>query len=364
VFGGAWAAPAMLRDPYLAALAAPIFALSVIAFVFVVRLLLKQRRRFAESFEAILDPRRGYERLRQGLWTVARGAAQSAGGERELGRKYVALAAENLGQPGFRELILRVADLDTGGPLSFVLLGEAHRAGFAAARARGPRSRLEGLPGAVDLRAPGYDELLFDAVATGLQPPIAAPVRRVSFPRGGLFAGETHRLAEGTLVSGCGIAEALAAGAEQVIVVAGVPETGTSAPRRRGLRAMADAVLAILEKQAIEQDIGTAERINRMVETLGHRADDGRRAWEDPASGRVFREFSLYVVRPERRPLGPLELDGARDPASEVTATPADLLDQGYRDAYRLFVEPVVGAAPEPRRPTLVESEEGQTVEL
>ena len=25
-----------------------------------------------------------------------------------------------------------------------------------------------------------------------------------------------------------------------------------------------------------------------------------------------------------------------------------DLIEQGYRDAYRLFVEPVVGAAPEP----------------
>jgi len=30
-----------------------------------------------------------------------------------------------------------------------------------------------------------------------------------------------------------------------------------------------------------------------------------------------------------------------------VRATASDLLELGYRDAYRLFVEPVVGAVPE-----------------
>ena len=60
--------------------------------------------------------------------------------------------------------------------------------------------------------------------------------------------------------------------------------------------------------------------------------------------------MALYVVRPEHRVLGPLEVDGVLDPATEVLETPADLIERGYRDAYRLFVEPVVGAAPEPRR--------------
>ena len=86
-----------------------------------------------------------------------------------------------------------------------------------------------------------------------------------------------------------------------------------------------------------------------MVETLGHRTDGGGRAWEDPASGRVFEDFTLYVVRPERRTLQPLELSGAEDPASEVFETVADLVERGYRDTYRQFVEPVVGAPAEPR---------------
>ena len=40
-------------------------------------------------------------------------------------------------------------------------------------------------------------------------------------------------------------------------------------------------------------------------------------------------------------------------------------MERGYRDAYRLFVEPVVGSAPEPRqREVEEEHEEGQPVEL
>jgi hypothetical protein len=297
---------------------------------------------------------------------VARGAAISGAppSEAELGKRFVALLAENLGQPGFRELILRTADLETGSVLPFVLLHDAPRAAFASTRTRGPRSRLEGIPGAVDLREPGHDSLLFDAVMTGLLPPLVAPVRRVAFPRGGIFAGETHRLTDATLAAGCGISEAIAAGAEQVIVAAGTPHSASPPPRRRGPRAAADGVLAALERQALEGDVRGAERTSRMVEALGHRMDDGSRAWQDPATGRVYRDLPVYVVRPDRRAFGPLELDGAQDPATEVLETPEDLLEQGYRDAYRMFVEPVVGAVPEPRRRGSTEAEETQPVEL
>jgi hypothetical protein len=352
------AAPAMLRAPYLAALAAPVFTLSVLATIATLRALVRDRRRFAETLESALDASRGRERLVRALWEIARGPAVSAAppAEGELGRRYVALCAENVGQPGFRELILRAADLETGGALDFVLLQDAHRASFAASRARGPRSRLEGLPGGIDLRAPGYDVLFFDAVMVGLLPPLVAPVRRVSFPKGGIHAGEIHRLTDSTLTSGCGLAEALAAGADQVIVVSPTPEQPAPPGRRRGPRAQADGALALLERQAVDRDVAEAERINRMVQTLGHETGNGR-AWQDPATGRLFREFALYVVRPARRGLGPLEWDGASDPASEVLETIEDLMERGYQDAYRLFVEPVVGALPEPRRPAALEPE-------
>ncbi|HSD27766.1 MAG TPA: hypothetical protein VLL75_10725, partial [Vicinamibacteria bacterium] len=240
--------------------------------------------------------------------------------------------------------------------------GDERRPSFAAARSPSGRWRVDGMPGAVDLRVAGNAELLFDAVVTGLMPAVGAPLRRVAFPKGGLHAGEVHRLCDASLVGGAGISEALAAGAEQVIVASGVPAEAPLPPRRRGLRARFDATLGALERGAVDRDLQGAERINRMVETLGHRTEDGGRAWQDPATGRTYRAFTLYVVRPERRPLGPLELDGARDPATEVLATPADILEQGYRDAYRMFVEPVVGASPSPRRAPA--DREDQTVQI
>jgi hypothetical protein len=342
-----WMAPEALSGTYLAAQAVPVFALALLVAVVAAVLLLRDGRRALEAFESLLDVRPGLNRLRLGLWEIARGASLSGGppSEAELGRRYAALLAENLGEPGFRELVLRTADLDRGDALTFVLLRERPPAP-AAGR---PRAREAGLEDAVDLRAPGHAALFFDAAATGLLSPMAMPLRRVSFPKGGVHAGETHRLTDATFVPGSGIAEALAAGAEQVVVVTGVPETAVPLSRRRGPRARMDAAVRTLEHQATGE-LSAADRLNRIVSTLGHRGSDGRGAWEDPASGRIYREVDLWVVRPERRALGPMEFDGARDPATEVVQTIEDLLEQGWRDAYHQFVEPVVGQAPLPER--------------
>jgi hypothetical protein len=342
-----WMAPEALSGSYLAAQAVPVFALALLAATVVTVLYLRDRRRLPEAFESLLDARPGLGRLRRGLWEIARGAALSSGppSAAELGRRYAALLAENLGEPGFRELVLRAADLDRGDALTFVLLGEDPEEDEDGR----PRPRAASLEGAVDLRAPGHAALFFDAVATGLLCPMALPLQRVSFPKGGVHGGETHRLTDATFVPGTGIAEALAAGAEQVIVVTGVPETAAPLSRRRGPHARLDATVRALERQAA-RELGEAERLNRIVSTLGHRGDDGKGAWEDPATGRVYRETDLWVVRPERRALGPMEFDGARDPATEVVQTTDDLLEQGWRDAYRQFVEPVVGQSPLPER--------------
>ena len=149
------------------------------------------RRRSSRSW----TPTPGLERLKRSLWEVARGAALSGGppSEAELGRRYVALLSENLGEPGFRELVLRAADLDRGDALAFVLLRDGQR--------RLP-ARERVLAEAVDLRASGHDALLFDALATGLLCPMAMPLRRVSLPKGAPHAGETHRLTDATLAGG------------------------------------------------------------------------------------------------------------------------------------------------------------------
>ena len=340
-----WTAPETLSGTYLVAQAVPVFVLALLTVVVALVLLARDGRRVPEAFESLLDARPGLTRLRKGLWDIARGASLSGGppSEAELGRRYAAVLTENFGEPGFRELVLRTADLDRGDALTFVLLEERK------ADETGPRVREAGLVDAVDLRAPGHAALVFDAVATGLLCPVAMPLRRVSFPKGGLYAGETHRLTDATFVPGSGIAEALAAGAQQVIVVTGVPEDRLPLARRRGPRARMDAAVRTLEQQAAGE-LSTVDRLNRIVSTLGHRGSDGRGAWEDPASGRIYREVDLWVVRPERRSLGPMEFDGARDPATEVVQSVEDLLEQGWRDAYHQFVEPVVGQAALPER--------------
>jgi predicted acylesterase/phospholipase RssA len=333
-------APDALRAPYLAALAVPIAALAAVMAVAALGAWLRDRRRFAERFEWLLDDTPARARLIQHLGDAVRGAATSElPGTGDLGPRFVAVAAENLGQPGFRELVLRATDLETGGPVVFTLLKEEHQAAHAATR--------RGI-GVVPLRT--QPKALTEAVLASLLPPLAAPVQRLVFPRGGPHAGETHRLADGTLTGSCGIADALAAGAEQVVIVTPTPEEARALPRRRGPRALADALLATLERRGLELELAETERLNRVVGTLGHPMENGTRAWQDPATGRLYREVSIWLVRPDQRRLGPLEFDGAQDPATEVLEEPSDLVDQGHRDAYRQFVEPVVGAAPpEPR---------------
>ena len=338
-----WVAPEALSGPYLAAQAVPVFGLALLAIAVGATLWVRDRRRFAESFESFLDAGPGLARLRRGVWEVAGGVALHAQppDDAEIGRRYVATLAENLGEPGFRELIVRTADLDRGGALPFVLLRDASGAPAHA--------RQSGFAEAVDLRQPGSDALFFDALATGLLCPLAMPLRRVCFPKGAVHAGETHRLTDATFVHGCGIADAIAAGAEQVIVVTGVPEEPSPLARRRGPLARIDAAVRALEAQAA-REIHETERTSRMVSTLGHPTAAGRSAWQDPATGRLFSEIDLWVIRPERRTLGPMELDGARDPATEVLQTAEDLVELGFRDACRQFVEPVVGQSALPER--------------
>ena len=368
VLAAPWVDFGTFREVYLTALAAPSFFLWLFVAAVILRAAIKNRWRLLEYFESPWNASAAEDTLRTGLWELVRGAnpAPKAPADSELGKRYVGLAVENLGQPGFREVLLRVADLDRGDALTFALLGDGLREAFGKSRTRPTSDGRDARPAVVDLRTPGYEGLVVDALLTGLLPPLFAPVRRLTFPKGGLYAGETHRLCDAGLVGGSGLWEALAAGAEQVIVATAVPSVSELPPRRRGPTAQADGAIAALERQAVERDLEEAERMNRIVETLGHEASDGRRAWEDPATGRVFRGVSLYVVRPEIRGLGPLEFEGVVDPRTEVVETPEDLAERGYQDAYRLFVAPIVGATPDGRwrqaeRPT---SREGQPVEL
>ncbi len=364
-FAAPWPSLEVMRPAYVAALALPAFLLFGVGGAWLLYAAVRDRRLLLERFEHLVDASPARALLRGKLWEVVRGAdvAQQPPRDAVLGERYVALNIENRGQLGFHELIVRAADLDSGQVHTAVLLGDAARDAFLTAR--GSRRGGDAVSGLLDLTATGAAGTLFPTVLTGLLPPLVTPPERLAFPKGATHAGETHRLVEATLLGGCGIAEAIDAGAEQIVVVAAVAEKPSPPLRRRGPRALADALLESLERDAFERELAECERFNRLVETLGHRHEGAGagRAWQDPATGRLYRDISIYVVRPQARSLRPFDHEGTRDPATEVEETLGDLLQRGHADAFRLFIEPVVGAAPVPSRAPDLE-EEGQPIEL
>jgi hypothetical protein len=254
------------------------------------------------------------------LWNLIRGAAAIAAPEpRDLARRYVELLSDNLGQPGFRELLVSVHDLDARRDVVFALLGHAHR------------PRFFGRPGAVDSAARYLESFdlagvsrdhAFDALAAALAMPIATTPHLTTFPAEGPWRGETHRLCDRPGALGRLLREVGAAGAEQVILVS------ASAP----------------EGRAHELSTGRAEIRGRAGETLA--------AFEAAGFTDVLEQFEgrfagLFVIRPVHNPLGPLDFAGAYDERSDRRQPLGELVDRGYEDAYRQFIEPVVGAGGE-----------------
>lgn len=56
---------------------------------------------------------------------------------------------------------------------------------------------------------------------------------------------------------------------------------------------------------------------------------------------------SVFVVRPAYNPVGPLDVTGRYDERSDRFVSLSEVADRGYEDAYRQFIDPVVGASGE-----------------
>jgi len=273
------------------------------------------------------------------LWRLTRGGAPAPPPSRvELGRRYLELLSDNLGQPGFRELVLTVHDLDARRDLVFALLHPRLRARFfsrvsVAAGARQAEASLGGRSGvelvdagsrpleAFDLAGTARDHLL-DVMEAALVIPLASDPHLLSFSPEGPWRGETHRVGDRPGGLQRLIEEVAAAGAEQVILVSASPPPAQAhelSASRGDLRGRAGEQLAAFEsatlRDALEQFTG--------------------------------RFAGLFVVRPTHNPLGALDFDGVYDERSDRTHTLGELLERGYEDAYRQFIEPVVGASGE-----------------
>ncbi len=252
------------------------------------------------------------------LWNILRGGAQlRVPDARDLSRRYADLLSENLGQPGFRELLLVVHDLDVGRDMVFGLLDDPFRKPLFAATTASSNRRAE----AHDLAGVGRDHLV-DVLAASLTLPGLCNPRLVTFSTDAYWRGETHRLMDRTSAVSRVLEEVAAAGAEQVIVVSAVPEP----PGPHELRPVRT------------DGMGRAGELLAGAETV---------ALGDALRHLQHRFQGVYVIRPSHNPVRPLDLDDAYDERSDRRHLVNDVMERAYEDAYRQFIEPALGASGE-----------------
>jgi hypothetical protein len=56
---------------------------------------------------------------------------------------------------------------------------------------------------------------------------------------------------------------------------------------------------------------------------------------------------AVHGVRPVHNPIGPFDFGGTYDEPSDRWSTLGELLELGYEDAHRQFIDPVIGASGE-----------------
>jgi hypothetical protein len=281
---------------------------------------------------APLDADYGQRWFGNGLWKSVRGAsAMARPSPEQLGLRYTRLLSDSLGQPGFRELLVAVHDLDGSRDLVLAMLTKKFRGPFFRRRGAGGDRPLE----ALDLSGWAARHG-FDALAASLGLPVVTEPWFVQFPATSSWRGETHRLCDRPDALGRLLDEVALAGVQQVILVsAQPPPSGPHAlggQRRDGRGRMGESL--------------------QSVETAAARDAVGNRA-------RLFQAF--FEIRPLHNPLGPFDFAGSYDERSDRRWTLTDLMDRGFDDGYRQFVNPVVAPSgeempptPRPRPPTPV----------
>lgn len=268
-----------------------------------------------QLFGSPIDASEPVRTLTNAVWTLVRGASTEVSPiPTEIGRHYVELLTENFGQPGFCDVVFGLHDLDARRDLALVVLPEARLALFAAKRAVGGAREAE----AIDLTTSMRDHLA-DLVAGAVQIHGATPGQPVTFPAEHYWQGETHRLCDRPELVHRLVEEAIGLGAEQIVFVSAAPPAGLPhalGPQPGDLR-------------------GRAGEWQRSVETA---------VLDDAVALSSARFSGVFVIRPAHNPIGPFQFTGTYDETSDRVRSLSDLQRQGYEDAYRLFIEPVVAS--------------------
>ena len=266
---------------------------------------------------APLDAQGARDLFARAIWELIHGAAPvERAPSSVMGRRYSEVLAESLGQPGFRELMVIATDLDARRDVVATLLREPFRLEFIA-----PRPGRERRSEVLDLAGIGREHAL-DVLGAALTPPIGADPHLVTFAHDSYWRGETHRMCDrpGAIVRL--LEELAAAGAAQVVVVSAVASGSKPhhlSAARLDFRHRLGEMLAAAEAASLRDAMDTAR----------------------------LRFDSLYLICPAHNPVGAFDLTGAYDEASDRGQDVTELMERAYEDAYRQFIEPVVGASGE-----------------
>jgi hypothetical protein len=262
---------------------------------------------------APIDAGQPAEAFTELVWTMVKGASnEPRPAATEIGRRYVDVLADNFGQPGFHELLIAVHDIDAGRDLVGAVLAAPSRAAFEM---RHPSSGVREAE-VVDFTGPQRD-LLMQFLAGAFRLPVATDPALLEFPMDSYWRGERHRVCDRPELVTRLIDELAGIGVEQVILVSPAP---------------APALPHTLRSRPIELRSRVGE-IVRSMETA---------ALADAAATAISRFSGVFVVRPDYNPIGTFDFQGTYDERSDRQRSIAELIDQGYADAYRLFIEPVV----------------------
>lgn len=252
------------------------------------------------------------------LWDLLRGgAALARPPAAEISQRLTELLVAGAGQPGHRDVLIAVHDLDARRDVVFGMIsGDAGRRLFP-----GPAGPAARRAEAFDLAGPGRASLIDVLTAAVTLPDLSDP-HVLAYPADSVWRGEAHRMADRPAALARLLEEAASAGMEQAIIVTAAPEpSGAHAltPPRLDPQSRVSDWLAAQEAAAVRDAV-------RFAQAHFH---------------------AVFVIRPTHNPLTPLDTDGAEDVASARVADPADLLARGVEDAHRLFIEPALGAAGE-----------------
>ncbi|HVH29287.1 MAG TPA: patatin-like phospholipase family protein [Vicinamibacterales bacterium] len=254
------------------------------------------------------------------LWDLLRGAAQlKQPAPSDLARRYVEVLSDNLGQPGFRELVLVAHDLDAHSDLVFSLVAQGRRRDLL----RRPTTEAAELRRAelIDLSGVGRDYLV-DAVAAALAVPIVTEPHPIVFAPDAYWRGETHRLCDRPSALARLLDELVGLGVQQIVMVSAAPES----PRPHTL---------------------TAPRLDGRSRLGEYLQSSEAAAVRDATRMIAARAPRVFNIRPTHNPIGPFDFDGGYDDRSDRTQPLDELMSRGYEDAYHQFIEPVIGASGE-----------------